>query len=527
MSEGEVEPGVGVLLTDAARRWPGRRALSVDGRDYRFDELLQRAGRYAAMLTAVGVRADDAVLMQLPNGIELVALTHAAWLLGAVPVPIVSLYRERELASVLADCRPRVIVGTAERGTRRPVAELDAAMAAVDCRPAARWCIGPPPPGWQALDDPAAASPARPAAPAAPPAAAAPALADRCVVVLYTSGTTSEPKGVMHDSRTLLATVETYRRAAALDEQDTVFVPAPMGHVGALVGAAVLPCVLGASVVLLPRWQAAAAAELIAAERVTFAAGASILLAELVEAYEGGAHPEWRVPRFHTGAAAVSPELVERAEAVGITAWRAWGMTEFPSIATGGMHAPRDRRVASDGRIEPGVEVKAVDPAGRPVPEGTEGELFVRGAKLMLGYSRPDRTAESVDADGWFRTGDRGVLDAGWVTVTGRVKDLINRGGEKFAARDIEDAICAHPVLAAAAVLGAPDPRWGEVVVAFVTVRPGADFPGERAMAAYLSGTGLARQKVPVAWRVVDRLPRTATGKVEKRTLLARWLAGD
>jgi acyl-CoA synthetase (AMP-forming)/AMP-acid ligase II len=291
-----------------------------------------------------------------------------------------------------------------------------------------------------------------------------------------------------------------------------------MSHVGAFVLGALAPCLLGTTAALLPRWDAREAVEVIRDERVVFAAGATVLLADLVSAYEAGAASGLR--SWQTGAAAVPADLIRRADAVGVIAWRAWGMTECPNAAVGGIHASARQRATTDGRIEPTVEAKAVDPSGRAVLAGREGELCLRGAKLMRGYTRPEATLAQVDADGWFHTGDLGTIVDGWVTVTGRLKDLINRGGEKFSARDIENAIVVHGSVDEVAVIGAPDPRLGEVVVAFMRLRADAQFPGDEAMEHHLVEMGLARPKFPVAWHILDALPYTATGKVDKRMLL-------
>jgi acyl-CoA synthetase (AMP-forming)/AMP-acid ligase II len=142
----------------------------------------------------------------------------------------------------------------------------------------------------------------------------------------------------------------------------------------------------------------------------------------------------------------------------------------------------------------------------------------------MLGYTDATRNAELLTPDGWFRTGDVGSVDAdGWITMTGRIKDIVNRGGEKFSAQDIENAIADHPSIASVAVIGAPDERLGEKVVAYVTLRPDATFPGEDALVAHLEAKRLAKQKRPVAWRVIDELPTTLSGKTQKHVLLEMW----
>jgi acyl-CoA synthetase (AMP-forming)/AMP-acid ligase II len=182
-----------------------------------------------------------------------------------------------------------------------------------------------------------------------------------------------------------------------------------------------------------------------------------------------------------------------------------------------------EHRVSTDGCIEPGSEVVAVDEFRVPVPTGIEGELRLRSPKQMLGYV--DGVVGPPDPDGWVYTGDLGTVDAeGWIRVTGRIKDIINRGGEKFSARDVENAMCEHPSIEAAAVIGVPEERLGEQVAAYVTVRPGASFPGFEAMVEHLRASQVARQKFPVTIEVLADLPRTATGKTRKHDLVERWV---
>jgi acyl-CoA synthetase (AMP-forming)/AMP-acid ligase II len=227
---------------------------------------------------------------------------------------------------------------------------------------------------------------------------------------------------------------------------------------------------------------------------------------------------------FHTGAAPTGDSVVVRAQRLGVTAWRAWGMTEAPTLTSGHPGDPLDRRTRTDGRVDVGSEVQAVDEHRAPLPAGTPGELRIRSPKQMLGYLDAEHQAAAVDAEGWFYTGDIGMVDAdGWVTIQGRLKDIINRGGEKFSAAEIESLVGDHPDIEAVAVVGLPDPRLGERVGAFVTLRPGRSWPGEAVLLAHLERHQLARQKYPVVWQVLDQLPRTPTGKIQKRELLADW----
>ena len=504
---------VGSVLREAASRWPDRVAVVAGPDRCTYRELLDRADALGSALLDRGVPPGGRVVAHLPNGIDLLVLVLAAWQVGAVAVPVLPAFRQWELTHILRATEPAVVATTATRGDRHPAREFDEILAEHGLAPKARFVVGGTAPGWHPL--PTRGEPAhRPAGP------------DECCLVLFTSGTTSEPKGVQHNSRSLLAEARTHRDGAGLDATTPVLIPAPVAHIGSVVACTLLPCLTGAPTVVLETWDADEAVRVIERERVALAIGAPIFLSEILDRYERGEGREHRIPMFHTGAAPTAGTVIRRAGALGVTAWRAWGMTEAPTMSLGGPGAPLDLRTDTDGRITPGSEVQAVDENGVPVPPGTPGELRVRGDKLMLGYLDPAQQAAHVDGDGWFRTGDIGILDEqGWVTIRGRLKDVINRGGEKFSAAEIESAIGSHPSIGAVAVLGVPDPRLGERVAAFVTVAPGHQWPGEDALLAYLRDQHLARQKLPAVWQVRAELPRTATGKLRKRDLLEEWLA--
>lgn len=504
---------VGWALPTAAQRWPGRVALVVGSERFTFAALASRTSAVVDQLRAAGVGRGDRVLAQLPNCAELVLLVLGAWHLGAVPVPVVPMYREQEMRHIVRLTRPAVVAARAELRGRAPAVELDAVLAELGHEPGLRVAVGGAAVGWSGM-----------AAGAGDIGTPTPTAPDDPCLVLFTSGTTSAPKGVVHSSRALVAEARTYRDGAQLGAADAVLIPAPVAHVGALVAAALLPSVTGGRTVVLERWEAAAAARLGAAENVGLAVGAPVFLTELLDRYE--ADPALRrIPRFHTGAAPTGSSVIRRADAAGVTAWRAWGMTECPTVTYGGPDDPLELRESRDGRVEVGTEVRAVDASSAPLPPGEPGELQLRGPKLMLGYLGEDGVVQpATGPDGWFTTGDLGVVHTdGWVSIQGRTKDIINRGGEKFSAGEIEAAICSHPDIAAAAVLGVPDARLGEKVAAVVSVVAGRSWPGPDVLVAHLEDQRLARQKLPVEWRVVPELPRTATGKIRKAELLAGW----
>ena len=494
-------------------------ACVVDGERYTFGTLRNWSRALAGDLQRRGVGQGDRVLIQLANSVELLAAITACWHLGAIAVPVVPMLRTHELISVVSQTNPSAVVAASvATGSRCPAAEVDAALDAAALAPLVRYHVGPQRPGWSSL----------PAGDHDGHDGALPAGfdgAESCVLILFTSGTTSEPKGVRHDSYSLLAEVNSYRRSASLSRSDVIFNPAPVSHIGALVVSVLVPWSIGCPVVLQSRWDPHGAIKLIADQMVTFAVGAPVFLTELVERYEAGDQGGHRVSKFQTGAAATSTAVLRRAATVGISAWRAWGMTEAPTVSYGTAGDPLNRRADTDGRIEPGSEVRAVDADGRPVLPGTEGELLVRSPKQMMGYLDPRH--DDSRPDGWLRTGDLGRVDAdGWVCITGRVKDIINRGGEKFSCREIEDALAAHPAVNTVAVLGVPEERLGEQVIAYLTVQPEAPYPGFESLTAHLTGLRLAPQKHPVAIMVIDQLPMTPTGKVLKTELRRRWQDG-
>jgi acyl-CoA synthetase len=495
---------------------PDAPACVVDTQRYTFGVLARWSAAVAATLRERGVRRGDRVLIQLPNGADLVTAILATWHLGAIAVPVLPLLRERELTAVVEQTRPRVVIAGPDTGTRSPAAEIDRALSAASVAPTVRLGVGRTAAGWSPF--PAAVANGRAPGPPGPGFAGD----DKCALILFTSGTTALPKGVRHDSRSLLAEANSYLRCAQLGAGDVVLNPAPIAHIGALVISVLLPWCVGTPVVLLSKWDSQRACEVITRERVTFAVGAPYFLNELVTQYESPDFHGHRLSKFQTGAAPTGSALLSRAERAGITAWRAWGMTEAPSITYAVVGDPLDRRANFDGRVEPESEVVATDETGTALPAGREGHLLVRSPKQMLGYVRDVDGA--MRPGGWFATGDLGIVDSeGWVRITGRIKDIINRGGEKFSAREIEDALCDHPAIDAAAVLGVPEQRLGEQVVAYVTTTPGARYPGIESINDHLRRRRMAPQKYPVAITVLDALPMTATGKVHKHALAQLW----
>jgi acyl-CoA synthetase (AMP-forming)/AMP-acid ligase II len=325
----------------------------------------------------------------------------------------------------------------------------------------------------------------------------------------------------------------------------------PSGHIAGLLGT-LTPLLNGGLTVILERWSARQAAALVAEYRLESSSGTPFFLATLLDEAERAGHDISSLSKFLTGAASVPPSLLERARGSGVLSWRSYGSTEHPVVSTGLPEDPEHKRHHTDGRLTPGNEVRLVDGAGDDVAPGTDGEIVTRGPRQFVGYRDPALDAAAYLPGGWFRTGDLGRFDpAGYLVITDRLKDIVIRGGENIASREVEDLLAGHPGIAEAAVCAEPDPALGERVCAFVVARPGwrddpddSDGPdgpdgpedrGERGEPAerldvatlrrYFADLGVARHKAPERVIVVDDLPRTATGKVRKTDLRARLSA--
>jgi len=282
-----------------------------------------------------------------------------------------------------------------------------------------------------------------------------------------------------------------------------------------------MPMTVGARAVVLPSWKPDDAIVVIEREKVTFMGAPTLILQDIVERYEAMPSNGHRIQRYVAGGATTSPTLIARANAVGITAGRNYGMTETTgTISACDRWQPIERRANFDGRTFYGSEIEIVDDERKPLPHGSVGEIRIRCPLNMMAYTDPEATKAQMDADGWFYTGDLGRLDAdNWLTFEGRLKDIINRGGEKFSSQDIEIAIASFPDILDVAVVGAAHPRFGEVVAAFLRLKPGRIWNGPEPVLEHLEQAKLAKAKRPVEWHVLEEFPRTPSGKVQKQAL--------
>jgi acyl-CoA synthetase (AMP-forming)/AMP-acid ligase II len=488
-------------------------AVIDDTREVTWAELADAATRVAGLLHAQGIGPGDVVVWQLPNWWEALAVAHGVWAAGAISVPVVPIYREHELATIMQAVQPSAVIGPPDFRGHDHVDMLDAAARTAGVTPAVRVVVRGTATGWQSWDDAQQATPFAHDAidPGAP------------VTVGFTSGTTSGAKGAVVSTRGMLAVPMRHARAVPYTFRDRGYMPAPVSHITGLLMAVTLPLVSGCSVLLAERWDAAKAVDDIVRHGVTYSGGAAVFIQELVDAVEAAGLEQLPLAcGYNCGGSAIPVELVQRCEELGMRPRRAYGMTECPTVSASMGDDGPDIRLGTDGRILPGVNVRVVDADGTDVAPGAVGEFLVRGPQRALGYLDPQHTRDGFDAEGWFRSGDLGFVDAErCVTVTGRTKDIINRGGEKLSAQEIEALLRRHPEIADAAVVAAPHPRLGEEPAAFVILRPGAS-GSDAELREFLQAEGVAPQKIPRIVVAVDDLPRTASGKVKKYELVER-----
>jgi acyl-CoA synthetase (AMP-forming)/AMP-acid ligase II len=477
-----------------------------------FLELFEEARRLNAALNARGLRRGDVVAYQLPNWTEAVTCLFALALGGFVAAPIVHIYGRKEVEFILRNSGARAYVSAAAFGHvdyNEIVDEAAVALPALDLHVVVSHETASPGPALERLawSDFVAIEPAAEFAPCDP---------DDVCVLAYTSGTTSDPKGVLHTHHTLLAEMQHIERMSGID--GPTLTGSPISHATGMLGGVLLPLAAGFDSHLIDRWDAGRVLEIVEAEGVRAGAGAPFFLTSLLEHPALSDEHVERIGRTGLGGAPISPALAQRAETRGIQVQRAFGSTEHPSISASTFAAAKAQRHLTDGVPLAGVEVRLLDEMDHEVEDGVAGEIWSRGPDLCVGYTDATLTAEAFTPEGWFRTGDLGVRDAnGAITITDRLKDVIIRGGENISAGEIEEALMQLPLVAEVAVVAAPDTRMGEHVCALIRLSPGAsESLSLETLARHLGAAGLARQKWPEELRIVQDFPRTGTGKIRK-----------
>lgn len=505
----------------AVRETPDKIAVVAPG-DARltYATLAAQVERAAANLAAAGVAKGDVVSIQLPNCAEFVVVHLAATRLGAVTNPLLPNYRAKELEYILKFARSRVAV------IRETYRGFDFAEMYRELRPKLPDLLtvfvagGSDGPGMRRFEELTADAPA---------IADAEQGGDDVSALIFTSGTESTPKGVMHSHNTMMYGTSEMARLMRLTRDDVVWMPSPIGHGTGFLWGVRLAITIGGTLVLQDIWDAEEALRLIEAERCSFVLSATPFVTMLLDAPSLGTRDLSSFRIFGCAGAPIPSQLGERARRqIGCTLVGMWGMTECFVGSASPPDDPDDKLWGSDGRAMPGAEL-AIFNAERDqiLAAGEVGELATRGPHVALGYfNDPERSASTFRADGWLFSNDLAVKDKdGYIRLVGRKKDIVNRGGLKISAREIEDLLIEHPAVDQVALVPLPDPRLGERGCACVVPRSGAEVALED-LVAFLEARGVAKYKLPEFLSVVKEFPMTPSGKIQRFRLRDDIVAG-
>jgi cyclohexanecarboxylate-CoA ligase len=503
------------VLTDFLDHWADKQPDKIAVVDHNsvtglrtpltFQALRHRVDQLARGLRALGIQRGDVVSFQLPNWWQFHVLHLAALRLGAVTNALMPIFRDRELRFMLGLAESKLLV------VPKVFRGFDYQDMAQRLRPDlpvlrhVRVIGGDADASFDSLfldaDGPDRFIRPDPS---------------EVIQVVYTSGTTGEPKGAMHVSNTLFSNVIPYARRLELTGDDVVFMASPMAHQTGFMYGFMMSLWMGAKNVLQDVWNADKAAGLIADEGVTFTMASTPFLSDLTEVAQRRPEAFGTFRVFLAGGAPIPRVLARRAaDALGAAIISGWGMTENGAITLARLDDPPEKVFDTDGCPLPGVEIRVVDPNDAPLAAGEEGRLQARACSNFVGYlKRPE--LNGMDADGWFETGDLARIDAdGYVRITGRAKDIIIRGGENIPVVEVEQLLYRHPAIQELAIVAMPDPRLGERCCAFVVPKPGQSFDFAE-MTRFLEEQRISRNYIPERLEVVAEMPKTPSGKIQK-----------
>ena len=496
------------LILAAAARHPEKIAVrDASGAELSYGALAEQSARLAGTFAAHGVGPGEVVTVCLPNWCQTVVVFLAALRLGAVVNPVPVTYGRADLIHATGTCDSRVLVLT-DRFRSADFRQVLAEMPAEHMKGRAVLMLGEDPSpgtiGWEAALE-------------AAPGSDVTVDADAPAAVLFTSGTESRAKGAVHTHNTMLFGEGALAKALNAGEDDVAFMASPISHTTGFMHGFVLTLTIGGTLSLLDVFKGSAAAHQMAADGATWTMGATPFLDDISEAVakEGIALPAFRY--FLCGGAPIPEALARRATEVGFRVLSIYGATESPPHTMVQPEDPVENAWTTDGRPFPGIEVRVVGEDGKDCAVGEPGEEWSRGPNTFLGYlSEPELTARALDPEGWVHSGDLArLLPDGSIRITGRLKEIIVRGGQNISVREVEDYLVAHPAIQQAAVVGIPHPRLGETGCAVVVTRPGetVTLPD---LASHLVGKGVAKFKLPERLEIWPELPMTATGKIQK-----------
>ena len=495
-----------------ARAMPDKIAV-VDnhGASYTYSALDHAASCLANWMLAKGIESGDRIAFQLPGWCEFTVIYLACLKIGAVSVPLLPSWREAELVWVLNKCQAKMFFAPTLFKQTRPV---DLILPLQNQLPQLQQLVG--------VDKLAPAASAlslsQIIADNTPLTTAITVHGDELAAVLFTSGTEGLPKGVMLTHNNILASERAYCARLNLTWQDVFMMPAPLGHATGFLHGVTAPFLIGARSVLLDIFTPDACLALLEQQRCTCMLGATPFVYDLLNLLEKQPADLSALRFFLCGGTTIPKKVARECQQRGIKLLSVYGSTESSPHAVVNLDDPLPRFMHTDGYAAAGVEIKVVDDARKTLPPGCEGEEASRGPNVFMGYfDEPELTARALDEEGWYYSGDLCCMDeAGYIKITGRKKDIIVRGGENISSREVEDILLQHPKIHDACVVAMPDERLGERSCAYVVLKAPHHSLSLEEVVAFFSRKRVAKYKYPEHIVVIEKLPRTASGKIQK-----------
>lgn len=495
-----------------ARAMPDKIAV-VDnhGATYTYSALDHAASCLANWMLAKGIESGDRIAFQLPGWCEFTVIYLACLKIGAVSVPLLPSWREAELVWVLNKCQAKMFFAPTLFKQTRPV---DLILPLQNQLPQLQQIVG--------VDKLAPAtsslSLSQILADNTPLTTAITVHGDELAAVLFTSGTEGLPKGVMLTHNNILASERAYCARLNLTWQDVFMMPAPLGHATGFLHGVTAPFLIGARSVLLDIFTPAACLALLEQQRCTCMLGATPFVYDLLNLLEKQPADLSALRFFLCGGTTIPKKVARECQQRGIKLLSVYGSTESSPHAVVNLDDPLSRFMHTDGYAAAGVEIKVVDNARKTLLPGCEGEEASRGPNVFMGYfDEPELTARALDEEGWYYSGDLCRMDeAGYIKITGRKKDIIVRGGENISSREVEDILLQHPKIHDACVVAMPDERLGERSCAYVVLKAPHHSLSLEDVVAFFSRKRVAKYKYPEHIVVIEKLPRTASGKIQK-----------
>ncbi|EEU5842722.1 medium-chain fatty-acid--CoA ligase [Escherichia coli] len=495
-----------------ARAMPDKIAV-VDnhGASYTYSALDHAASCLANWMLAKGIESGDRIAFQLPGWCEFTVIYLACLKIGAVSVPLLPSWREAELVWVLNKCQAKMFFAPTLFKQTRPV---DLILPLQNQLPQLQQIVG--------VDKLAPAtsslSLSQIIADNTPLTTAITTHGDELAAVLFTSGTEGLPKGVMLTHNNILASERAYCARLNLTWQDVFMMPAPLGHATGFLHGVTAPFLIGARSVLLDIFTPDACLALLEQQRCTCMLGATPFVYDLLNVPEKQPADLSALRFFLCGGTTIPKKVARECQQLGIKLLSVYGSTESSPHAVVNLDDPLSRFMHTDGYAAAGVEIKVVDDARKTLPPGCEGEEASRGPNVFMGYfDEPELTARALDEEGWYYSGDLCRMDeAGYIKITGRKKDIIVRGGENISSREVEDILLQHPKIHDACVVAMPDERLGERSCAYVVLKAPHHSLSLEEVVAFFSRKRVAKYKYPEHIVVIEKLPRTASGKIQK-----------